>query len=184
MEYKIRTYPQFSACGLNCGLCPRYHTVGKSRCPGCAGEGFSDVHPPCGALSCNQRRGLEYCFECENYPCKRYDGAGESDSFVTHKKQAADMEKAKRIGMKAYAAELDAKIAILEELLKNYNDGRRKNFYCIAVNLLELADVSAIMSQIENETDPQTPVKEKAAMAVRLFQAKADEIGIELKLRK
>jgi len=34
MEYKQREYPLFSACGLNCGLCPRYHTDGISKCPG------------------------------------------------------------------------------------------------------------------------------------------------------
>gem|GEM_PF-3991072 len=42
MEYKVRSYPLFSDCGLNCGLCPRYYTDGASRCPGC-GQGESCV---------------------------------------------------------------------------------------------------------------------------------------------
>jgi len=29
VEYKLRKYPLFSACGLNRGLCPRYPTGGK-----------------------------------------------------------------------------------------------------------------------------------------------------------
>lgn len=33
---------------------------------------------------------------------------------------------------------LEEKIEILEFLIENYNDGRSKNIYCIAVNLLEL----------------------------------------------
>jgi len=73
MEYQTRKYPQFAACGLNCGLCPRYYTVGSSRCPGCAGKGFLEVHPTCGILSCCQRKGLEYCFECGEFPCMKYD---------------------------------------------------------------------------------------------------------------
>ena len=94
MEYKIREYPQFSACGLNCGLCPRYYTKGQSRCPGCAGKGFTKSHCSCSILSCCQRKGLEYCFLCDEYPCKKYDGEGIVDSFITHMNIFRDADKA------------------------------------------------------------------------------------------
>ena len=184
IEYKVRTHPIFAACGLNCGLCPRFYTAGTSRCPGCAGEGFSEVHPPCGVLTCCGLKGLEFCFFCDEYPCKKYDGCDLLDSFITHKNQLKDMDKAKRIGVEAYIAELSDKVEILEELLKNYDDGRRKSFFCLAVNLLDLADVKLIIKQINNEVLPQASIKEKAAAAVRLFQGMADERGIVLKLRK
>ena len=184
MRYKTREYPLFSACGLNCGLCPRYYTVGSSRCPGCAGECFLKVHPACGVLSCCQRKGLEHCFLCNEFPCKKYDGADLSDSFITHKNQFNDMEKAKRIGLKAYLAEMDKKIKALEALLQNYDDGRRKSFFCLAVNLLDLADCYRVLERLDEEIEPQTAVTEKSATAVRLFQAVADEKGVVLKLRK
>ena len=184
MEYNTRTYPQFSACGLNCGLCPRYYTSGSSRCPGCAGEGFSQVHPTCGVLSCCQRKGLEYCFLCDEFPCKKYDGAGSSDSFITHKNQFTDMEKAKQVGIDAYKAELDIKIAILAELLRDYDNGRRKGFFCIAVNLLALQDVNTVMAQLSTESVEDAPAKEKAAVAVRLFEDMAGRRDVSLKLRK
>ncbi|MCL2857631.1 MAG: DUF3795 domain-containing protein [Oscillospiraceae bacterium] len=184
MEYKVRSNPLFAACGLNCGLCPRYHTEGQSRCPGCAGEGFSLVHPPCGVLSCCQRKGLEYCFLCDDFPCEKYDGVDATDSFITHKNQFKDMEKAKRIGLEAYEAELNTKVQILEGLLENYNDGRRKSFFCLAVNLLELEDVESVMAQIEAQTKAVDCAKEKAAIAARIFQDVADVKGISLKLRK
>lgn len=181
---KTREYPLFSACGLNCGLCPRYYTNGPSRCPGCAGEGFTKVHPSCGVLSCCQRKGLEYCFSCEEYPCKKYDGADAKDSFITHKNQFTDIEKVKQIGIKAYEDELNAKIEILEELLRNYDDGRRKGAYCLAVNLLDLHEIKTVMSRLADEVEPQAPVKTKAVTAMRLFQAMTDAKGIMLKLRK
>ena len=184
MEYKTRKYPLFSACGLNCGLCPRFHTDGASKCPGCAGDGFSEAHPACGVLSCCQRKGLEYCFYCDEFPCKKYDGADLSDSFISHKNQFSDMDRAQRIGIEAYEAELNSKVQILEKLLKNYNDGRRKSFFCLAVNLLDLTDVQSIIRRVGDEVDPQATLKEKAATTVRLFQASADEKGIILKLRK
>ena len=184
MKYKPRKTPKFSACGLNCGLCPRYYTAGQSRCPGCAGEGFTDAHCGCGMLSCCQRKGLEYCFQCEEFPCPKYEGVDQSDSFITHLNQFKDMEKAVRIGIEAYEAELNQKVQALEELLANYDDGRRKSFFCLAVNLLELADIQTILEQLSQELDPEAPIKEKAATAARLFQAKADECGFVLKLRK
>ena len=176
MEYKARTYPQFAACGLNCGLCPRYYTVGTSRCPGCAGEGFSEVHPPCGILSCCQRKGLEYCFECDEFPCKKFDNWGDGDSFITHRNYLADMEKTKRIGIEAYKAELNEKIGILETLLTNHDDGRRKGFYCLAVNLLDLQALKTVMERITDETEPKA--------VVRLFEETAAQRGGSLKLRK
>ena len=184
VEYKVRKNPLFSACGLNCGLCSRYHTNGSSRCPGCAGEGFSSAHPPCGVLSCCQRKGIEYCFLCEDFPCKKYDGADLLDSFITHKNQFHDFDKVKRIGLEAYETELNAKVKVLEELLENYNDGRKKSFFCVAVNLLELQDIKCVMAQIAVETKTNDSVKEKSAIAGRLFQNMADKRNISLKLRK
>ena len=184
MQYQTRTNPLFSACGLNCGLCPRYYTDGQSRCPGCAGEGFTEAHCSCSVLSCCQRKGLEYCFLCAEFPCKKYDGADLTDSFITHKNQFTDMTKAKHIGLTAYEAEQAAKIKALVELLTNYNDGRKKSFFCLAVNLLELADIDAVMTQIAAEVKPEMQLKEKAAIATRLFEEMAAQRGIILKLRK
>jgi len=135
-------------------------------------------------LSCCQRKGLEYCFLCEEFPCEKYEGVDESDSFITHLNQFKDMEKAKQIGIEAYEVELDAKVRLLEELLVHYDDGRRKSFYCLAVNLLELAETEAILTRVRTEVDADAPVKEKAKAVASLLQAKADETGIILKLRK
>ncbi|MCL2109160.1 MAG: DUF3795 domain-containing protein [Oscillospiraceae bacterium] len=172
MNYATRKYPQFAVCGLNCGLCPRHYTVGNSRCPGCAGEGFLDVHPTCGILSCCQRKGLEYCFQCDEFPCKKYDKLDKSDSFITYKNRFHDMEKAK-LDIETYKAELNEKIEILQELLENYDDGRRKSFFCTAVNLLELEDVKSVMERVSDTKS-----------AVAAFNEMVELRGISLKLRK
>jgi len=184
MKYKQREYPLFSACGLNCGLCPRYQADGASKCPGCSGKEFLTKHPTCGVLSCCQRKGLEYCYQCDEYPCKKYDGADQSDSFITHLNQFCDMEKAKTLGIDAYKKELNEKIFILKTLLANYDDGRRKGFFCLAVNLLELQDVRHVMEQILSQTQPEQSVKDKAITAVQLFQSMAEQRNFTLKLRK
>lgn len=96
----------------------------------------------------------------------------------------SDFEKAKQIGIDVYRTELDEKVAILEYLLENYNDGRRKSFFCIAVNLLELKDIKTIMTQLGEETAQTNDVKEKAAAAARLIQKMADGRNVSLKLNK
>ena len=180
MNNHQRTYPLLSACGLNCGLCPRFHTNGASKCPGCGGGDFNSARPSCGVLSCCRRRMIEYCYECDEYPCKRYDGAGIQCSFITHRNILKDFEKVKNHGLAAYQCVLNQKVVILRDLLENYNDGRRKSFFCIAVNLLELEDVREVMANVAQNL----PIKEKALIAVRLFQDMAAKKNIELKLNK
>jgi len=157
---------------------------GASKCPGCSGEGFLTKHPKCGLLSCSQRKGIEYCYQCDEFPCKKYDGADQSDSFITHLNQLKDMEKAKHLGIDVYKQELDEKITILEHLLANYDDGRRKGLFCLAVNLLELHDVKNVVEQIAFEIQPEQPIKERAATVVRLFEEMGGKRNITLKLRK
>jgi hypothetical protein len=184
MTYIERHYPRFSACGLNCGLCPRYHTEGKSRCPGCAGKGFSEKHPSCGVLSCSQRKRVEYCYQCDEYPCQKYDGADLFDSFITHKNQFHDLDKAKRIGIEAYESEMNEKWEVLTHLLKNYDDGRRKSLYCAAVNLLDLQDVNLVLEKMENEKLVANSIKEEALTATRLLEEMAERRHISLQMRK
>lgn len=95
------------------------------------------------------------------------------------------MEKLEKIGTAAYQAEQKEKINILEFLLEEYDDGRKKTFYCLAVNLLDLSDLRMILKQIktDNEIDG-LPLKDKAARAAGLFQEAANEHQITLKLRK
>ena len=184
-EYK-REYPRFALCGLNCGLCQRYHTEGSSKCPGCGGENFHIQHPACAVITCNQKHdNVEFCFQCSSYPCERYGKIGKVDSFITYRNVLSDFEKAKRDGVERYTAALDEKVKILEDLIENYNDGRSKNFYCIAVNLLELDPLRDVMKKIREEISrSDAPMKEKVGKIRSLLEARAADAGLELKLRK
>ena len=175
-----RDHLLFSLCGLNCGLCPMHL---DHYCPGCGG---GEGNQSCAIARCSLHHGgLEYCYLCDEYPCEKYADIELFDSFVTHRNQIKDLEKAKNIGIDAYLIELTEKMEILNYLLDNYNDGRRKSFFCIAVNLLELQDVKAVVEQIETETKSadHTP-KEKATLATALLNAMAEEQNIVLKLNK
>lgn len=168
----------FSLCGLNCGLCTM-HLGG--HCPGCGGGAGNQG---CAIARCSREHGgVEYCWQCGDFHCGRYAGIDAYDSFITHQNRLTDMEKARRIGPAAYQAEQREKQELLHDLLENYNDGRRKGFFALAVNLLELEGLRAVVEQLAAEPEG-VPLKEKAAHAAALLQALAGQQGIELKLRK
>ena len=184
-EYR-REHPEFALCGLNCSLCPRYQTDGTSKCPGCGGENFHIQHPTCAVVTCScKHSGVEFCFQCDSYPCERYARLGDKDSFITYQNVVSDLEKAKTRGIEAYLSELNEKKQILERLIQYYNDGKSKGFYCLAVNLLEIHALREIMKKMDEETDGRDlAAKEKCKIAKTLFQAEAERVGVELKLRK
>ncbi|MBN1499605.1 MAG: DUF3795 domain-containing protein [Spirochaetes bacterium] len=141
MEKYSRKYPQFSLCGLNCGLCPRYQTDGVSKCPGCGGKDFHLKHPSCAVISCSLKNdNVEFCYECSLFPCVKYKQVSDKDSFISYRNVLSDFKKAEKSGIEKYRKELDEKVLILERLISDYNDGRKKGFYCLAVNLLSRRD--------------------------------------------
>ncbi len=188
MKPYSRQYPEFALCGLNCGLCPRYHTKGVSKCPGCGGPEFHIKHPTCAIITCSKKQqyqNIEFCYQCPNYTCERYKKPSEIDSFITYKNVIKDLQKAKLFGIDNYLKEQTRKKEILTYLLNNFNDGKRKNFFCLSVNLIELTDLEFLINKIQKEIELDGPdLKEKVKRVVNLFESIAQERGIELKLRK
>ena len=170
----------FSLCGLNCGLCPM-HLDGY--CPGCGG---GEGNQSCKIARCSQQHGKpEYCSQCQDFPCEKYEDIDAFDSFVIHQNQKKDLEKQQKIGVETYRAEQEEKIRILAYLLENYNDGRKKNFFCVAVNLLELGDLKSVMQEMETEQElGSLSGRERAAYIKKRLENMADERQIVLKLRK
>ena len=74
-----------------------------------------------------------------------YDGIAwtidDYDSFITHHRRKADLDRVRQSGMEVYNTEQMEKARILDVLISNYNDGRKKTLFCVAVNLLELQEL-------------------------------------------
>lgn len=170
----------FSLCGLNCGLCPMRV---DGHCPGCGG---GEGNQPCKIARCSLGNGNpEYCSLCQKFPCEKYGSIDEFDSFITHRNQKEDLKKRDEIGTEEYQREQEEKMEILEWLLQNYNDGRKKSFFCRAVNLLELQDLKMVKQQIsQDEGMRRMPIKERAVCVKKLLEGRANEKKIVLGLRK
>ena len=168
----------FSLCGLNCGLCSMNLNQYCRRWRGREGN------QACSIAKCSlQHENVEYCFQCKNYSCEKYDNIDEFDSFITHQHQKQDMEKFKKLGIELYSAEQQRKKTLLNHLLDTYNDGRKKTLFCVAVNLLDLNDLENIVSELDENT-PNLTLKEKSARASILLQEAAMKNHLVLKLRK
>ncbi|WP_347474909.1 hypothetical protein [Sarcina sp. DSM 11001] len=82
-----------------------------------------------------------------------------------------------KIGEEAYNAEQVEKRNILDRLLAEYNDGRKKTLFCLAVNLLPLEDLRTVFA----DGDMDLSIKDRAKLMEKRLKEKS---SVELKLRK
>lgn len=169
----------FSLCGLNCALCSMKL---DGHCPGCGG---GVGNQGCSIARCSLNHGgYTYCYECDEYLCQKYEGITQYDSFITHRNQINDMNCAQNIGLEAYCEVLTQKTAILKYLLENYNDGRRKTFFCLAVNLLSLQELKTTLKQATDRISDNMTEKEKTLVVVGCLEEAAKQRNIILKMNK
>lgn len=183
----IKQYPTLGCCGLDCGLCPRYYTKGSSRCPGCCGENFSEKHPSCSFITCCvKKKGLEVCAECEEFPCTKFHGDIENDSFITHRRIIHNQNFIKESGITAFTKQQNKRIKILQSMLECYDDGRSKSFFCLAVVLLSCDSLSKAIEQAEQEVKHkainQEDRKSKAKILKSILNKFAAEENEELRI--
>ena len=184
MIEKLKKYETIGACGIDCGLCPRFYTTGSSACPGCGGLNFYEKHPPCGVLSCCLKKEIETCGDCKDFPCSRFENEGaNSDSFVTHKKMIANLEYIKQNGIENFIEKQKIRIEILCELLSSYNEGRSKSFFCVSCALLPIDKLKEIDKELKN-MPANNDLKTRNKHAKKLITDIADTLNIDLKLKK
>jgi len=80
------------------------------------------------------------------------------------------------------------RIAILENMLQQYDDGRSKSYYCIAAALLSIAGLTQSIQSAEEEiirtSIDQSDFKAKAKILRQFLENTAWGENAELKLRK
>ena len=108
----------------------------------------------------------------------------EYDSFLPHSRMIRDLERAEELGLAVYITQLEERRSILDRLLAEYNDGRRKSFYILAAYLLEPDSLRRAFNEIQDAVPADSPVKEKAVTAVEILKKAAEADGVTLKLNK
>jgi len=189
-KYLLKKYPIVGACGLNCGLCPRYYTEGTSRCPGCCGPDFWQKHPGCAFITCCvKQRNLETCAQCVDWAgCEKVarllDSAKHKDSFLSHRPLAVNFTFIQKNGIEEFARLEIEKQEFLRHLIDNYDEGRSKSFYCTSCQLVPLDMLRKALADAETKITADTGIKEKAKIIRVAINNLADSLQIDLKLRK
>jgi hypothetical protein len=117
-----------SVCGLNCAKCDMYQaghgneklrdeivewfrkerneTVKPEqiRCEGCRGSPETHWSPDCKIMLCAKKKALQYCFQCEDFPCNILEEFG-SDGISHHKRTLDNLKRMKEIGLERWIAE-------------------------------------------------------------------------------
>jgi len=179
-----------SACGLYCGLCPRFQSTAKSKCLGCQ---LGENHDYCSLYRCcHKKHGHFTCAECKQYPCEkliRVLGIEEGiDSFISHKQALPNLDRIREVGMDKFLDEQKGKRLLVEVLINEYNDGRSMTFYCAACTLMppeyiERA-IDAAIAEIKNKHINKDNIKTRVKLMRSAIQQEAEKANIDIKLRK
>jgi hypothetical protein len=182
----IKKYCTIGVCGLDCGLCPRFYTAGPSRCPGCGGPDFFNKHPSCSFITCCvKKKNLEVCGECSEFPCPKfksdeeYQQVKESSSYPSYKKALPNLNFIKDNGVAEFIGQQKERIEMLGTMLKNFDDGRSRSFFCKAAVLQDLPNLRSSFDKatlkIKMENIRQDDLKNKA----KILKAILNEFGAE-----
>ncbi len=87
-------------------------------------------------------------------------------------------------GITEFARRAIEKQKFLTYLIDNYNDGRTKSFFCTSCQLLPLEKLGEAVSAEEATLSDTSDIKEKAKIIRGAISTLADNLKIDLRLRK
>lgn len=183
---KIKS-PEIGICGLSCRLCPQYYTEGPSRCGGCKTE--SRTCAGCPFITCAlKKKDIEFCWDCtESETCEKWarhrEIAKNLDSFKCYQKLEDDIAFVRKTGVEAFEKTQKTREYLLREMLREFNEGRSKSYYCITATVLEIAELETAVSEARKKSDG-LDMKEKARVLHSILDEIARQRNYLLKLRK
>ncbi|MEW6527329.1 MAG: DUF3795 domain-containing protein [Spirochaetota bacterium] len=122
MDYKHLTAP----CGLDCFNCPMYLagsddnlrkkvaqslniSFEKAVCKGCRNEHgkieFLHMQKTCSVYACTQAKGIDFCYECADFPCDNLHPYADRASQVPHNTKVFNLCLIKKMGLETWATE-------------------------------------------------------------------------------
>ena len=180
-------YPGIGVCGLSCRLCPMYNTEAASKCLGCKSPTRMTVG--CPFITCAvKKKGIEFCWDCEeNKTCEKWkkhrEAGKKSDSFKCYQKLEEDIRFIQKNGIREFEKTQKNREDLLKVMLKDYNEGRSKSYYCIAATVLETKELKEVITIAKNRTTG-LDIKEKSKVLHSILDDLAVKKCYWLKLRK
>ncbi|MFC1908172.1 DUF3795 domain-containing protein [Chloroflexota bacterium] len=180
-------YPEIGVCGLSCRLCPTYHSKAVSRCGGCKSE--VRIAVGCPFINCAvKRKGIEFCWDCEeNIICEKWgkhrDTGKRHDSFKCYQKLEDDIRFVQENGIEKFEKIQKLREKLLAQILKEFNEGRSKSYYCIAATVLGIEELEEAIDRARKESTG-LDIRAKSKVMHSMLDAIAGKNNYCLKLRK
>ena len=180
-------YSEIGVCGLSCRLCPMYNTVAESKCLGC--KSITRIAVGCPFITCAvKKKGIEFCWDCEeSKTCEKWkkhrEAGKKSDSFKCYQKLEEDISFIKKNGICEFEKIQKQREHLLKEILRYFNEGRSKSYYCIAVTVLDVEELIEVLTLAKKESKG-LDVKGKSKILHSILNDIAGKKGYYLKLRK
>jgi len=126
MDYRHMTAP----CGLDCFNCPMYLASQNeemrqkiaaqmnldpelAQCQGCRNEGgvirFM-AEQPCRTYKCAQKRGHDFCFECDSFPCALLHPFADRAALLPHNTKVFNLVLISKMGLEEWAKKKAGKV--------------------------------------------------------------------------
>ena len=143
----------------------------------------------CPFITCAlKKKGIEFCWNCEEKKtCEKWakhrETAKKADSFKCYQKLEKDIASIQKNGVDEFEETQKKRECLLEEMLREFNDGRSKSYYCIAVTVLEVGELEEALTQAHKNSDG-LEIKEKSKVLHSILDEIAEQRNYFLKLRK
>jgi len=143
----------------------------------------------CPFITCAvKKKGIEFCWDCEeNKTCEKWkkhrEAGKKSDSFKCYQKLEEDIRFIQKNGIREFEKTQKNREDLLKVMLKDYNEGRSKSYYCIAATVLETKELKEVITIAKNRTTG-LDIKEKSKVLHSILDDLAVKKCYWLKLRK
>ena len=135
-----------------------------------------------------KKKGIEFCWDCkEKKICEKWvkhrKAAKKSDSFKCYQKLEEDIACIQKNGVDEFEEMQKKREHLLKEMLREWNEGRSKSYYCIAATVMEIGELEEALTQAHKNSDG-LEIKEKSKVLHSILDNIAGKRNYYLKLRK
>jgi len=143
----------------------------------------------CPFITCAvKKKGIEFCWNCEeSVTCEKWgkhrDAGKQHDSFKCYQKLEDDIHFIQENGVEKFEEVQKLREQLLAQILKEFNEGRSKSYYCIAATVLEIEELEEAIDSARKESTG-LDIRMKSKVMHSMLDAIAVKNNYYLKLRK
>jgi len=143
----------------------------------------------CPFITCAiKKKGIEFCWQCkENETCEKWRKHRKFgkwvDSFKCYQRLENNIAFIQKNGVIEFEKVQKIRENLLKKMLREFNEGRSKSYYCVAATVLEIEELEEILHKAKKDSFG-LEVKERSEIFHLILDKIAERKNYYLKLRK